>query len=69
MYGSRVCSAPLRAALRPGNVSETGIYPAKSAMVPPEAMSMAEQSKEFHADLAPGDEPVRAEYERDFISG
>ncbi|MGA8816158.1 MAG: DUF29 domain-containing protein [Xanthobacteraceae bacterium] len=29
---------------------------------------MAEQSKEFHADLAPGDEPVRAEYERDFYS-
>jgi len=29
---------------------------------------MAEQSKEFHADLAPGDEPVRAEYKRDFYS-
>ncbi len=29
---------------------------------------MAEQSKEFHADLAPEDEPVRAEYERDFYS-
>ena len=25
--------------------------------------------KDIAADLAPGDEPVRAEYERDFIPG
>jgi hypothetical protein len=29
---------------------------------------MADQSKGVAADLAPGDEPVRAEYERDFYS-
>jgi len=29
---------------------------------------MAGQRKDIAADLAPGDEPVRAEYERDFYS-
>ena len=29
---------------------------------------MAARSKDMEADLAPGDEPVRAEYERDFYS-
>jgi Domain of unknown function DUF29 len=29
---------------------------------------MAEQRKDIEADLAPGDEPVRADYERDFYS-
>jgi predicted DNA-binding ribbon-helix-helix protein len=29
---------------------------------------MAEQRKDIEADIAPGDEPVRADYERDFYS-